>query len=84
MQAEIQPKLWIRQYWENPENQRYYCASVEQDIFGQWVLLCTWGGQTRASGRYKGVLLDDRDAGLRLLEQVAAQRQRRHYQPVVH
>jgi predicted DNA-binding WGR domain protein len=80
MNSPFQIEQWIIQYWENPHNQRYYRVAVEQDIFGQWVIISTWGGKIRASGRSKGRVLANREEGLRLLEQATAQRKSRHYQ----
>jgi hypothetical protein len=80
MKTLFQIEKWVVKHWENPHNQRYYRVAVEQDIFGQWVIISTWGGIIRASGRSKGRVLASREEGLLLLEKVDAERKSRHYQ----
>jgi hypothetical protein len=37
--------------WENLEKQRYYIAYINQDLWGNWLVSCSWGGKNRAGGR---------------------------------
>lgn len=37
--------------FENSTNQRYYLVYVTRDLFGEWVILRSWGGINKAGGQ---------------------------------
>lgn len=66
--------------WETEK--RYYLASLNRDLFGDWVVTRVWGGRSNRLGRISDVPVPDFLAGIDLLNQIAQQRKRRGYQQV--
>lgn len=65
--------------WENPDNNRYYEAHLDKDLFG-WCLTKVWGRRGTKLGGMKHFPCETFAAGEILLEQIKKQRQRKHYQ----
>ncbi len=42
--------------WIHPEQLRYYQADLVQDLFGEWTLVCSWGGLGTTRGNYSHLL----------------------------
>jgi hypothetical protein len=70
------------QRWIQPENYRYYQAELVPDLFGDWSLICTWGGLGTPHGGYKITGVACYEQGLRQIEALDARRQKRGYVPV--
>jgi predicted DNA-binding WGR domain protein len=67
--------------WENPLTRRYYQAAVQQNLFGDWEVMCIWGGIGSARGRQWVVPVDQQAADAELAR-IAARRAQRGYQRV--
>jgi hypothetical protein len=70
------------QRWENPVRGRYYPATKQQNLFGEWELLRMWGSIGRAHGGMKCVPLPGPAAGELALSAVAKRGAQRGYAPV--
>ncbi len=68
--------------WINPENFRYYQASLVLDLFGDWTLVCAWGGLGSMRGDYSITGVLSYEEGLRKIDELDAYRQKRGYVPV--
>ena len=44
---------WLTIRWFNTLKQRYYMSSLQQDMFGDWVLIKYWGSSNNRVGRIK-------------------------------
>ena len=67
----------VRRRFESGD--RMYAVMLQQDLFGDWVLLQAWGGKFNRLGGHKTVLVADVDAGLALMESVSRRRLQRGY-----
>lgn len=47
--------------WESP--QRYYAARVRQDLLGDWMISCAWGGLSNESGNIRSLPVATFEAG---------------------
>ena len=67
--------------WIHPEQSRYYQADLVRDLFGEWTLVCSWGGSGTARGGCSSTGVASREEGLRRLEALAELRRRHGYVP---
>jgi predicted DNA-binding WGR domain protein len=67
--------------WIHPEKYRYYQAELVPGLFGDWSLVCAWGGLGTPRGGYKITGVADYKDGLRKIEVLDVHRQRRGYVP---
>ncbi len=65
--------------WINPDNFRYYQASLVLDLFGDWTLLCAWGGLGSMRGNYSITGVSSYEDGLRKIDELDAYRKKRGY-----
>jgi len=66
-------------YWIHPQKRRWYLLLLDQDLFGDWVLLRAWGSlDSRRCGEKKEIL-DDTGNAERLVKKICRTRQRRGY-----
>lgn len=63
--------------WESP--QRYYAARVEQDLLGDWLISCAWGGLGNNNGAMQSMPLPSRDAANAAVDMVHERRIKHHY-----
>ena len=42
---------YINHRWENPANNRYYTVYFSKDLFGDWIMIRTWGRKNTSLGR---------------------------------
>ncbi len=70
---------WITVRWENSLKKRYYLVMIEQDIFGQWVLIRVWGGIQTKLGRTQVSVLDNKKQGVEMLKIISIRRKQRGY-----
>ena len=68
--------------WIHPEQLRYYQADLVQDLFGEWTLVCSWGGLGTALGGFNSTGVASHEDGLRRLEALDSLRRRHGYLPV--
>lgn len=68
--------------WENFLTRRYHQAAVQQNLFGDWELMCIWGGIGSARGRQWVVPLGPQAAGA-ALARIDVRRSQRGYRRVV-
>lgn len=59
---------------------RYYTAEVVQDLFGEWALLCSWGGLGGRRGSYRFSYMPSYQAAVAAIERLDKRRQQRGYQ----
>jgi len=67
--------------WIQPEKARYYQADLVQDLFGEWTLVCSWGGLKTALGGFSSTGVASHKDGLRRLEAVGKLRHQHGYLP---
>lgn len=68
--------------WIQPDTLRYYQADLVLDLFGDWTLICAWGGLGSARGKQISTGLASHEEGLQRIQKLDAHRQRRGYVPV--
>ncbi len=61
---------------------RLYAVMLTRDLFGDWVLVQTWGGRGNARGGGMSRPVENFEAGLALLTTITRRRQQRGYQLV--
>ncbi len=66
-------------HWINPHNHRYYQADLVLDLFGDWTLVCTWGGYGTLRGNHSITGVASHEEGLRKIEALGAHREKRGY-----
>lgn len=76
----FQGEKWLARRWQSLT--RYYTAEVVQDLFGQWVLQCSWGGLGTRRGNWCLIHMPDYGAALVALQQLDKRRRARGYQAV--
>lgn len=74
--------FWIAKHWENPENQRYYLATISQDLFGTWILERHWGGNKKR-GRKIELPCSSYEEATKKLTKLQRIRKRRGYQEIL-
>jgi hypothetical protein len=67
--------------WIQPEKARYYQAELVQDLFGEWTLVCSWGGLGTALGGLSSTGVASLEDGLLKLEAVDKLRRQHGYLP---
>ena len=67
--------------WIQPEKARYYQADLVQDLFGEWTLVCSWGGLGTALGGFSSTGVTSHGDGLLRLEAVGKLRRQHGYLP---
>jgi len=67
--------------WIQPEKARYYQADLVKDLFGEWTLVCSWGGLGTALGGLSSTGVASFEEGLLRLEAVGKLRRRHGYLP---
>lgn len=68
-----------RYRWENPNNGRYYIAHVQQDLFGDWVVVLCWGRKDSNLGRLKSIFCETEKKALAYLKKLCRIRIRHGY-----
>lgn len=68
---------WLTSRWEKAT--RYYEAHVQQDLWGEWLVVRTWGGKGSRRGGIKAELCATRKEACARFERIAQLRQRRGY-----
>ena len=63
--------------WERET--RYYELRLQQDLWGDWVLMRVWGGKGSALGQIRHELCTDYSHGQRIYAQSLIQRGKRGY-----
>ena len=64
--------LWLTYEWES--DTRYYRAQLQQDLFGHWCIVCSWGGLHNRFGNSKTYYVEDMADADRKLQQIAKRR----------
>jgi hypothetical protein len=67
--------------WIQTEKARYYQADLVQDLFGEWTLVCSWGGLGTALGGFSSTGVASLENGLLKLEAVGKLRRQHGYLP---
>jgi len=65
--------------WINPEKARYYQVSLDQDLFGDWILIKVCGGIGSNRGRMHSTGVASYEAGIELVDEIARRRSQRGY-----
>ncbi|MEA3275339.1 MAG: WGR domain-containing protein [Pseudomonadota bacterium] len=68
--------------WIQADKARYYQAHLVKDLFGEWILVCSWGGLGTARGGYSSTGVASHEEGLRRLEALHSLRRQHGYLPV--
>ena len=68
--------------WIHPEKQRYYQADLVVDLFGDWTMVCAWGGLGSKRGRQRITGVASQADGMEKITELDAHRQKRGYLPV--
>jgi len=67
--------------WESA--QRYFAARVRQDLLGDWVVSCAWGGLGRSEGNMQQIPMHSMEAANAAVAMVGQKRERGSYRLVV-
>lgn len=70
----------ISKLWIHPKKRRYYHVAICQDLFGDWVLVKTWGSLDSKRGNIQTELLDSMQDGETRLVDITKRRLQRRYQ----
>lgn len=68
--------------WINREMGRYYQVELVEDLFGDWTLVQYWGTLGARQGGRRVVWVPSRAAGVKRIEAIGKQRDKRGYQLV--
>lgn len=68
---------WICARWER--DSRYYEATLQQDLWGEWIVTLEWGSIGKRNGRRITRPCPTRDEGLLCLESIGQRRRKRGY-----
>jgi hypothetical protein len=69
-------------YWIHVGHSRYYRAHLEQDLFGEWTLVCVWGALGTGHGSYSSTGVTSHEEGLHRLDAIDKLRRQHGYLPV--
>lgn len=58
---------------------RFYTAVLDQDMFGQWTVMRTWGSTRNGQGGGRVSVVESFEAGLALLQIIQRRRERHGY-----
>lgn len=72
-----QLKRWKRQDWR--KGTRFYSCQIQQDIFGDWIVLKQWGRIGAPRGQHQEVPCERYEQGVKIFNSVAARRTKRGY-----
>ncbi|MFA7097425.1 MAG: WGR domain-containing protein [Gammaproteobacteria bacterium] len=72
---------WITKWWRR--DTRYYTAYLQQDLWGNWVVVQAWGKIGTKVGRTKTTPCNSYEDGVALLEKIDKRRQRHGYSPIL-
>ena len=76
-----QLEKWQHSIWQ--KDTRFYRLELCQDIFGNWIIKCTWGSAVKLDfGRSKSIVCSDYQTGLLLYEKQLSRRRKRGYETV--
>ena len=71
---------WKKQRWERQN--RYYLASLQQNLFGEWELVQAWGSKISCHGNTRIVAAENRAEAEKLFQSTAKRRTSRGYEVV--
>lgn len=71
---------WRALRWET--SSRYYEARVQQDLWGEWQVVRTWGGKRSRRGGMKAEVCASREEACARITAVAQHRRQRGYERV--
>ena len=77
MSPQYHHEQWLSYTWRKAE--RVYYVSLEQNLFGAWILIRHWGVNDSRRGRSMECTLNTYDEGLQQLAQVRKRRKHRGY-----
>ena len=75
-----QANRWKSAYWR--KQTRYYNCELKQNLFGEWVIIRSWGDIRSNKGRQMEQYCDNFEGADKLFQQVTKRRQYRKYQLV--
>lgn len=59
---------------------RMYALVLDQDLFGDWYVMLSWGGRHTARGGGKTIFVESYETGMALLHRVMRRREQHGYQ----
>lgn len=68
--------------WVNPDNQRYYQATLGQDLLGDWIVALRWGTIGTRRGGHKQHYCINKDQALTFLQRLHQRRLQHQYRLV--
>ena len=76
-----QLEKWQHSIWQ--KDTRFYRLELCQDIFGNWIIKCTWGSAIKLDfGRSNSTVCPDYETGLLLYKKQLSRRKKRGYETV--
>lgn len=72
-----EPDHWRELFWQRGD--RYYWCALQQNLFGEWVVLRKWGGRKTGKGGQMETPCTNPEEGQRLIQDVQKRRQYRGY-----
>lgn len=70
-------ETWQHLRWH--KNTRYYDAQLHQDLWGNWVLTCTWGRRNSKLSQVRHTPCETYQQGFGLLQATIKRREQRGY-----
>lgn len=56
-----------------------FVAELVQDLLGDWIVRQSWSGKPQAKGGGRETLVNDQDAGFKLLQQITKKKEKNGY-----
>lgn len=61
---------------------RIYTAILDQDLLGDWTVMQSWSGRGAQNGGGKTTLVENFDAGMKALQEIARKCLKQGYEPI--
>lgn len=71
---------WKSYYWRRET--RYYVCELRQNLFGEWIIIRSWGDIRSKRGRQMEQVCDSLSSALQVFQEVEKRRTARRYQLV--
>lgn len=68
--------------WIQPDKSFYYQAHLIKDLFGDWILVATWGGADSRRGRVRKTGVPSYEAGIERIKAIDKRRRLHGYRLV--
>ena len=77
MRSQYEPNYWITQRFDRSD--RYYVIRLQQNLFGEWIIIAEWGSKLSARGRTETSHCKSLDEATKRFRQEIHRRKQRGY-----